>query len=143
MICEQFAEPDALILFHDLSSPDVCQGLDYLKAKGWQTMVYQTMQIMGVAWRGNVEPVIHQPDTTINWHLPPHLQSYPVSGIIQPVAIDKFAAILKAIQPYTLLSEVQLFSLYSQVQQVYNYLLWLPKILKQKLHKRKFVIRNS
>ncbi len=136
MICEQFAEDDALILFHDLSSPDVGQGLDYLKAKGWHTMVYQTMQIMGVAWRGNVEPVIHQPDTTIDWRLPPHLYSYVVSGAMQPVATDKFAAILKAIQPYTLLSEAQLFSLYSQAQQVGDYLFWLPEILKQQISKK-------
>ncbi|WP_231510343.1 CmcI family methyltransferase [Fischerella sp. PCC 9605] len=81
IICEQFAEADALILFHDLNSPDVAQGLDYLKHKGWNTMVYQTMQIMGVAWRGNIEPVQHQPDPKIYWHLPKHLQHYSVSGV--------------------------------------------------------------
>ncbi|WP_228061222.1 class I SAM-dependent methyltransferase [[Phormidium] sp. LEGE 05292] len=81
IVCEQFAEPDAIILFHDLTSPDVTQGLDYLKQRGWNTMIYQTMQIMGVAWRGNVEPFIHQPDPNIQWNLPLHLQQYPVSGI--------------------------------------------------------------
>ena len=55
--CEKLAEEDAIILFHDLTAPDVGKGLDYLKQKGWQTVVYQTMQIMGAAWRGNVEPV--------------------------------------------------------------------------------------
>jgi len=91
IICEQFAEADALILFHDLNSPDVAQGLDYFKQKGWQTMVYQTMQIMGVAWRGKVEPVIHQPDPKINWHLPTHLQHYCVSGSSKdsPVALHQ------------------------------------------------------
>ncbi len=84
IICETLAEADALILFHDLASPDVAQGLDYLKQRGWNTMIYQTMQIMGVAWRGNVEPVIHQPDPKIEWHLPEHLQSYLVSGKIAP-----------------------------------------------------------
>ncbi len=88
IICETLAEADALILFHDLASPDVAQGLDYLKERGWNTMVYQTMQIMGVVWRGNVEPVIHQPDPKIEWHLPEHLQHYPVSGANQPT-IDK------------------------------------------------------
>jgi glycosyltransferase involved in cell wall biosynthesis/predicted O-methyltransferase YrrM len=81
IICEQLAAQDALILFHDLAAPDVAQGLDYFKQKGWQTMVYQTMQIMGVAWRGNVEPVIHLPDPKVNWVLPAHLQSFTVSGI--------------------------------------------------------------
>jgi glycosyltransferase involved in cell wall biosynthesis/acetyltransferase-like isoleucine patch superfamily enzyme/predicted O-methyltransferase YrrM len=80
IICERFAETDALILFHDLNSPYVAQGLDFLKQKGWNTMVYQTMQIMGVAWRGNVEPVKHIPDQSINWQLPVHLQHYVVSG---------------------------------------------------------------
>ncbi|MEG4210199.1 TylF/MycF/NovP-related O-methyltransferase [Microcoleus sp. S13_B4] len=88
--CEQLAEADALILFHDLASPDVAQGLDYLRDKGWQTLVYQTMQIMGVAWRGNVEPVIHQPDPKVNWVLPAHLQSYTVSGISNNQSVDPF-----------------------------------------------------
>lgn len=90
--CEQLAEADALILFHDLASPDVAQGLDYLKQKGWHTMVYQTMQIMGVAWRGNVEPLQHQPDPNIPWSLPPHLQNYLVSGMAdnQYVNIEPF-----------------------------------------------------
>jgi predicted O-methyltransferase YrrM len=81
IICEKFAEADALILFHDLNSPEVAEGLDYLKEKGWNTMIYQTMQIMGVAWRGNIEPVQHQPDPKINWNLPEHLQNYSVSEL--------------------------------------------------------------
>ena len=79
--CEKYAESDAIILFHDLAAPDVGRGLDYFKQKGWHTMIYQTMQIMGVAWRGNVQPVIHQPDHNISWHLPAHLQGYVISGI--------------------------------------------------------------
>ncbi len=79
--CEALAAPDALILFHDLASPDVAQGLDYLRQRGWHTLVYQTMQIMGVAWRGNVAPVHHRPDPSVEWHLPEHLQSYTVSGL--------------------------------------------------------------
>jgi glycosyltransferase involved in cell wall biosynthesis/predicted O-methyltransferase YrrM len=78
--CAQFAEPDALIVFHDLAAPDVAQGLDYLQAQGWHTLVYQTMQIMGVAWRGQVQPIFHQPDPQINWELPDHLRHHPVSG---------------------------------------------------------------
>jgi len=81
--------------------------------------------------------VIHQPDTTIDWRLPPHLQSYVVSGAITTVVTDKFAAILKAVQPYTFLSETQLFSLYSQGQQLYDYFFWLPKILRQTLCRMK------
>ncbi|NJL67423.1 MAG: glycosyltransferase [Microcoleus sp. SM1_3_4] len=118
IICEQVAEEDALILFHDLASPDVAQGLDYFKEKGWNTMVYQTMQIMGVAWRGNVEPVIHQPDPNIDWKLPAHLQHYYVSGSLQDVGTNEFIEILDTVRPYTLLSEARLFSLYSLAKQV-------------------------
>ena len=116
--CEQLAEADALILFHDLASPDVAQGLDYLKQRGWNTLVYQTMQIMGVAWRGNVEPVSHQPDPKVDWKLPEHLGNYAVSGFSQESPSDEFLEILNAIRPYTLLSEARLFSLYSLAKQV-------------------------
>jgi predicted O-linked N-acetylglucosamine transferase (SPINDLY family)/glycosyltransferase involved in cell wall biosynthesis/predicted O-methyltransferase YrrM len=79
--CAQLAADDAIIVFHDLASPDVAQGLDYFKAQGWNTLVYQTMQIMGVAWRGNVVPLHHIPDPHIEWDLPAHLQGYVVSGM--------------------------------------------------------------
>ncbi|HEY9644558.1 MAG TPA: TylF/MycF/NovP-related O-methyltransferase [Coleofasciculaceae cyanobacterium] len=95
--CEQLAEPDALIVFHDLASPEVAAGLDYLKQRGWQTRVYQTMQIMGVAWRGNVQPIAHTPDPTIEWELPPHLQHYEVSGIAQSEA-DPILRLLTAVE---------------------------------------------
>ena len=68
------ATPDALVLFHDLVSPDVTEGLSYLRDESWQTMIYQTMQIMGVAWRGQCSPLRHVPDPAINWpKLPAHL----------------------------------------------------------------------
>jgi predicted O-methyltransferase YrrM len=81
MVCAQLAAPDAAIVFHDLASPDVAEGLDYLRQQGWNTMVYQTMQIMGVAWRGQVQPVRHLPDPSVRWELPAHLQSFMVSGV--------------------------------------------------------------
>jgi cephalosporin hydroxylase/lipopolysaccharide biosynthesis glycosyltransferase len=79
----RYAEPDCLILFHDLASPAVAEGLHYLRDQGWNVMIYLTMQIMGVAWRGNVSPVYHQPDPKIQWTLPEHLRGYPISGEIQ------------------------------------------------------------
>lgn len=117
VICEQFAEADALILFHNLNVPDVAQGLDYLKQKGWNTMIYQTTQIMGVAWRGNIEPVQHQPDPNVNWTLPKHLQNYYVSEL--PINLTtEFLEIVNAIRPYTLLGEIRLFSLYSLAKKI-------------------------
>ncbi|MDX2100102.1 MAG: glycosyltransferase, partial [Leptolyngbyaceae cyanobacterium bins.59] len=78
--CEPLAEEDAIIVFHDLAAPAVAQGLDYLRDRGWQTMVYQTMQIMGVAWRGKVQPIQHQPDPDVRWSLPAYLQGYVISS---------------------------------------------------------------
>ena len=69
-----------MMVFHDLASPDVEAGLHFLWSQGWQVLVYQTMQIMGVAWRGDVKPVSHKPDPTIALSLPLHLAKYPVSG---------------------------------------------------------------
>jgi HEAT repeat protein len=44
---------------------------------------------MGVAWRGNVTPVPHQPDPRVEWSLPAHLRGHPVSGTSLPAfAID-------------------------------------------------------
>jgi hypothetical protein len=80
IVCERFAEQEAMILLHDLAAPDVGTGLDYLRGRGWHTLVYQTMQIMGVAWRGPVGPIKHQPDPNVSWTLPPHLAGYAVSG---------------------------------------------------------------
>jgi hypothetical protein len=78
--CEPLAEPDALILFHDLNSPAVGAGLNFLRDHGWNTIVYNTMQIMGAAWRGNVELVRHQPDPSVHWVVPPHLAGYRISS---------------------------------------------------------------
>jgi glycosyltransferase involved in cell wall biosynthesis/predicted O-methyltransferase YrrM len=84
IVCENLAEEDAIILFHDLASPEVAQGLDYLQVSGWNTMVYQTMQIMGVAWRGKVQPIHHTPDPRIDWLIPKHLEMHIFSGSHNP-----------------------------------------------------------
>ena len=83
MACERHAYDDAMILFHDLASPDVAQALSYLAGVGWNTMVYNTMQIMGVAWRGKVDPVAHIPDPKVPWSVPEHLRQFAVSGVSQ------------------------------------------------------------
>ena len=79
--CLDHAAPDAAFLFHDLASPDVADGLRILEGCGFNVMLYQTMQIMGVAWRGRVTPVHHVPDPQVPWQLPHHLVGLPVSGI--------------------------------------------------------------
>jgi len=50
---------DACVMFHDLTSPYVARGLVVMRNLGWTVGIYNTMQIMGVAWRGDVRPVDH------------------------------------------------------------------------------------
>jgi len=78
--CLEHAASDAMIVFHSLTSPDVEKGLQLLWRNGWNVVVYPTMQMMGVAWRGAVQPVAHQADPSIHWALPLHLAKYPVIG---------------------------------------------------------------
>jgi predicted O-methyltransferase YrrM len=79
--CLRHAAPDAAFVFHDLTSPDVAEALRRLEARGFVVMLYQTMQIMGVAWRGRAVPVHHVPDPKVPWQLPHHLVGLPVSGV--------------------------------------------------------------
>jgi predicted O-methyltransferase YrrM len=53
---------NAAVAFHDLISPDVTAGLTAFRAAGWQTRIHNTMQVMGVAWRGDCLPVDPPPD---------------------------------------------------------------------------------
>jgi predicted O-methyltransferase YrrM len=78
--CLPLLEPDGMVVFHDLAAPAVARGLDYCRDQGWNTLVYQTMQIMGAAWRGNVKPIEHHPDPAVKWELPAHLNGHPVSA---------------------------------------------------------------
>jgi predicted O-methyltransferase YrrM len=120
--CIQFAATDAAIVFHDLASPEVAEGLEYLRQQGWNTMVYQTMQIMGIAWRGQVRPVRHIPDPRVDWTLPEHLQTFMVSGISDGVisndGLGEFQSWLAVVRPYTFLSEARLFSLYRLTKEI-------------------------
>ncbi len=77
---ERYLEPTAMILFHDLISPHVSAALRALDSKGWKTKVYQTAQMMGVAWRGDISPVQHRPDPSQKWSIPEHLAGFAVSN---------------------------------------------------------------
>ena len=72
---------DCAFVFHDLASPHVAEGLRLLEARGFNVLLYQTMQIMGFAWRGNCGPVPHVPDPAVVWQLPHHLAGLPVAGV--------------------------------------------------------------
>ena len=75
----EYAEPDALVVFHDLASPDVAQGLEYLRQRGWHTCIDSTTQIIGAAWRGHVSPPANAPDPRVAWHVPKHLRQFPLA----------------------------------------------------------------
>jgi predicted O-methyltransferase YrrM len=77
--CARYATEDAIILIHDLASPDVAAGLDFLQKQGWHVLVYQTMHMMGVAWRGRVVPIMHTADPAVVWEVPEHLRNFPIS----------------------------------------------------------------
>jgi len=75
-VCYQYANPTAMVFFHDVAFPDVARGLLYFRDQGWTTKIYHTQQIVGVAWRGDVEPPVHYPDPRYIWTLPDHLIEY-------------------------------------------------------------------
>jgi glycosyltransferase involved in cell wall biosynthesis len=81
LACLPYAADDCAFVFHDLASPAVAAGLRLLAEHGFQVVVYQTAQIMGMAWRGDVTPVAHVPDPEVAWQLPPHLAGLPISGV--------------------------------------------------------------
>jgi len=76
-----YLESTAMVLFHDLVSPYVANGLRALEAVGWNVMAYQTAQMIGAAWRGEVAPVAHKPDPSQAWRVPDHLKGIVVSGV--------------------------------------------------------------
>jgi len=74
--CLPYAADDCGFIFHDLAAPAVAEGLHYLADKGFNVVIYQTAQIVGFAWRGDVAPVAHVPDPNVAWQLPPHLAAF-------------------------------------------------------------------
>ena len=76
-----YLEPTAMVLFHDLVSPYVAKGFRALEAKGWNVIAYQTAQMIGAAWRGEVAPIAHKPDPSQVWRVPDHLKGIVISGV--------------------------------------------------------------
>ncbi|HEY4641362.1 MAG TPA: class I SAM-dependent methyltransferase [Thermoanaerobaculia bacterium] len=81
LACLPFATDDCAFIFHDLAAPAVAAGLRVLAEKGFHVVVYQTAQIMAMAWRGDVTPVAHVPDPDVAWQVPAHLAGLPISGV--------------------------------------------------------------
>ena len=72
----KYLVPDAMVVFHDLTSPDVEQGLAVFRAAGFSTRLINTMQVLGVAWRGDVVPPDYVADPGVPEIIEPHLQKY-------------------------------------------------------------------
>ena len=79
--CLPYAAADCAFVLHDLAAPAVAEALRVLQRAGFHVRVYQTAQIMAIAWRGAVRPVDHIPDPDVAWQLPHHLMGLPVSGV--------------------------------------------------------------
>jgi hypothetical protein len=77
-----YAADDCLILFHNLASPAAATCLKHLSESGWNTLIYVTTNIMGAAWRGNINPVEHHPNPRRKRLVPVHLEEYKISGNI-------------------------------------------------------------
>lgn len=72
----KFLADDALVVFHDLTSPYVERGLAAIRDAGFSVRLFNTMQILGVAWRGDVQPPEHLADPNVPGIFAPHLQKY-------------------------------------------------------------------
>ena len=69
---------DALVMFHDLVSPHVAAGLAVFAQAGWNVGLYNTMQVMGAAWRGAARPVAHVADKDMPAPQGDFLRPFPV-----------------------------------------------------------------
>lgn len=67
---------DAIVVFHDLTSPFVERGLAFFHNAGFSVRLFNTMQILGVAWRGAVEIPEHLADPNMTPICEEHLRKY-------------------------------------------------------------------
>lgn len=57
-----FMAETAAVAFHDLLCPSVFAGLEVFRNAGWRVKVFETTQVMGLAWRGDYQPPAYAPD---------------------------------------------------------------------------------
>jgi glycosyltransferase involved in cell wall biosynthesis len=81
LACLPHVADDAAFVLHDLAAPDVGRAFRLLGRHGFHLAIYQTAQILGIAWRGDVAPVPHVPDPAVDWQVPAHLAGIPVVGV--------------------------------------------------------------
>lgn len=76
--------PDAVVVFHDLTSPHVERGLAVFRDAGFHTTLFNTAQILGVAWRGTVALPEHVADPNCGRIFVPHLAPYLIAAAPEP-----------------------------------------------------------
>lgn len=81
LACLPHAADDCAFVFHDLAAPAVGEALRAVAGEGFEVLVYQTAQLMGFAWRGDVRPVPHTPDPEVAWQVPTHLADLPIGAL--------------------------------------------------------------
>jgi len=57
-----YCADDAVVVFHDMTSPHVAAGLEVFRQAGWNVCLYNTMQVLGIAWRGSASIPNHVHD---------------------------------------------------------------------------------
>jgi predicted O-methyltransferase YrrM/Skp family chaperone for outer membrane proteins len=117
-VCLKYAAADALFAFHDVVSPDVEKGLAVLRDAGFRTMIYETMQIVGVAWRGNVILVDHVPDPNHNWSIPDHLLKYAIAGESQRIRSERIEGLLHLAQRELALKDAAIGEMTSRLDEL-------------------------
>jgi Methyltransferase domain len=65
--CHHYAANDCVLLLHDMVMPPIRDALRWLQRNGWHVGIHCTTQVIGVAWRGNLNPIAHRPDPAVNW----------------------------------------------------------------------------
>lgn len=75
---------DAAVMFHDLTSPHVEAGLRVFRDAGFKTLLLNTAQVLGLAWRGKVVPPDHKSDPNVGHLFFSHLEGYSVSPELEP-----------------------------------------------------------
>jgi predicted O-methyltransferase YrrM len=71
-----FLADDAVVIFHDLVSPHVADGLAVMQEADFSIRLIHTQQIIGVAWRGDVQLPQHRQDPNIPVVFPSHLLKF-------------------------------------------------------------------
>lgn len=72
----KYCADDCIVVFHDMVSPHVSAGLEVFKDAGWDIRIYDTMQILGIASRGNVTLPGYTKDPNNYLVRPDHLSAF-------------------------------------------------------------------